>query len=137
MTPYRFDITHRSNGSYVVRCGGLSASSDRGLARLLVEDDAPDGPIDAGPVGKTHWTTPSLHLFAAGTLSEGDRGFERGIYTVHPKAENQTMHPTLQHAVSRLRAARQATSGGGGATPLPADKEKPLAPLPDALGETT
>lgn len=88
MTPHRFDIQHRSNGSILVRCGSLTSDSERGLARLMVEDDAPDGPIEAGPVGKLNWMFRSLHRFAAGCVGRWEEG----------------LHPALQAAVVTLRA---------------------------------
>ena len=92
MTPYRFDIEHRSNGSYVVRCGGLSASSEAVLARRLVEDDAPDAPIEGGRVGKADWTFHSLHRFAVGAVKAGE----------------DCLYPALQAAVVARAAALAA-----------------------------
>ena len=92
MTPYRFDIEHRSNGSCVVRCGGLSASSEATLARRMVEDDAPDRDIEGGRVGKLDWAVRSLHRFATGAVKAGE----------------DCLHPALQAAVVQLGAARAA-----------------------------
>lgn len=103
---YRFDIQHNATGSFTATCGEHSAGSERALARKLVETDAPDGPIEGGTPGKTEWTAPSLHMLAASTLNETDKGFVRGIYAIHPMASNQQMHPALQRAVSNLLAAR-------------------------------
>ena len=98
MPPHRFDIEHRSNGSYVVRSGDLSADNERTLARRMVEDDAPDGPIEGGREGKLDWTFPSLHRFAAGAVGRWEEG----------------VHPALQAAVVRIRdefAQRRAARG--------------------------
>jgi hypothetical protein len=97
MTPHRFDVEHRSNGSIVVRCGDLSADSERGLARRLVEEDRPDAPIEGGRPGKLDWTHRSLHRFAADGVAprEADQTPER-------------LHPTLAAAVTALRAERRA-----------------------------
>lgn len=92
MTPYRFDITHRSNGSYVVRCGDLSADNERTLARRLVEDDAPDHDIEGGRLGKMDWTFHSLHRFAVGAVKAGE----------------DCLHPALQAAVVARAAALAA-----------------------------
>lgn len=91
----RFSLTHLSAGRLSVRCAGLEAATERGLARLLVEDDHPDAPIEAGRDGTTDWTFPSLHRFAAGavTAAEAERTPER-------------LHPALRAAVVALRAAK-------------------------------
>lgn len=100
MTPHRFDIQHRSNGTYVVRCGDLTSDNERTLARRLVEGDAPDGPIEGGREGRSDWTFPSLHRFAAGAVGRWEEG----------------LHPALQAAVVTLRAEfaqRRAARGRG------------------------
>jgi hypothetical protein len=109
---YRFDITHYGNGTMTVECQGHTASSERVLARVLVESGAPDGTVDVGRVGKRDWTVSSLHAFAAGTLAEGDKGFTSGVYSPYPP---RVLHPALGHAVSALvtrrRAAFEARTG--------------------------
>ena len=109
---YRFDITHYGNGSVTVMCQEFTASSERVLARLLVESGAPDGSVEAGRVGTRDWTAPSLHAFAAGTLAEGDKGFTSGVYAPYPP---RALHPALGHAVfalvTRRRAAFEARTG--------------------------
>ena len=109
---YRFDIQHHTNGSLTATCAGHSANSERALARKLVEAGLPDGPMGAGRPGKTDYTVASLHHFAAGTLSEGEKGFTRGIYAPYPPRE---MHPALQHAISR-----RVEAGKNGASALAA-----------------
>lgn len=101
---YRFDIQHHTNGNITVASAGHSANSERGLARKLVEAGLPDGPIEAGRIGRRDYTVASLHHFAAGTLTEGERGFHRGIYAPYPPRE---MHQALQHAISRRVEARK------------------------------
>jgi hypothetical protein len=109
---YRFDITHYGNGSVTVMCQEFTASSERVLARLLVESGAPDGSVEAGRVGTRDWTAPSLHAFAAGTLTEGEKGFTSGVYAPYPP---RALPPGLEHAVSALvtrrRAAFEARTG--------------------------
>ena len=124
MSTYRFDIQHHTNGSITATCDGHSASSERALARKLVEADAPDGPIEAGRPGHRDYTVASLHHFAAGTLTEGEKGFQRGIYVPYPARE---MHPALQHAVSSRVEARKNRLSGSAATPGPDSGKKPLA----------
>lgn len=108
---YRFEIEHRTDGSCVHRCNGQQHLDARGLARLLVESGAPDGTVEAGPEGKRYWTFPSLHAFAAGRLTEGEKGFRLGIYAPYM---DRTMHPALERAVSRATVARKNRVDGGG-----------------------
>jgi hypothetical protein len=95
MPPYRFDITHSTAGRYTMRCGCLEADSEWGLARKLVEDDAPDAPIEAGREGRLDWTFPSLHRFAVGAV-RGSEGVD------HP----ERLHPALMAAVVATAVAR-------------------------------
>lgn len=113
---YRFDIQHHTNGSLTATCGRHSANSERGLARKLVEAGLPDGPVGAGRPGKTDYTVASLHHFAAGTLSEGEKGFTRGIYAPYPPRD---LHPALRHAISRRVEAGKNGASGVLATPAP------------------
>ena len=113
---YRFDIQHHTNGSITATCAGYSATSERALARKMVEAGLPDGTIEAGRTGITDYTTPSLHHFAAGTLSEGEKGFVRGIYAPYPPRD---LHPALQHAVSRrVEAVKNGVSRRAAPTAL-------------------
>jgi hypothetical protein len=118
---YRFDIQHHANGSITATNAGHSANSERGLARKLVEAGLPDGPIEAGRPGCRDYTVASLHHFAAGTLSEGEKGFQRGIYAPYPPRE---MHPALQHAISRRVEAVKNGVSGNLATPAPEGVQK-------------
>jgi hypothetical protein len=102
---YRFDTEYRSDGSCLHRCGEHQHRDARALARLLVESDAPDGPVESGPPGKRHWTTASLHAFAATTLEDGDAGFKNRVWRPYPPRE---VHPALQDAVSRVDGQRRA-----------------------------
>jgi len=95
MAPYRFTVTHVSGGRLFVRCGGAQANSERGLARALVEQDFPDRPIVAGRAGRCDWTFPSLHRFAAATVSARD------LYT-----NPERLHPALRTAAVTLHASR-------------------------------
>lgn len=111
---YRFDIEHYSNGNITVASAGHSANSERGLARKLVEAGLPDGPIEAGRIGRRDYTVASLHHFAAGTLSEGEKGFTRGIYAPYPPRD---LHPALQHAISRrVEAGKNGVSASAAPT---------------------
>jgi len=96
---HRFDTTFHSNGSYTLRCAGLEATTERALARRLVESDMPDGPIEGGRVGHLDWTFPSLHRFAAGAVTPSE-------LEVTP----ERLHPTLRAAVVALRAAKKVTA---------------------------
>ena len=95
--PLRFTVTHLAAGRFVIRCAGIEATSEWGLARLLVEADFPDMPIEAGRAGKVDWTFPSLHRFAVGAVGpkEADVTPER-------------LHPTLRASVVAMRAERAA-----------------------------
>jgi len=111
---YRFDIEHHSNGSHTATCGKRSANDERKLARQIVEAGLPDGPLGVGRPGRTDYTVASLHHFAAGTLSEGEKGFTRGIYAPYPPRE---MHPALQHAISRrVEAGKNGVSASAAPT---------------------
>ena len=125
---YRFDIQHHSNGNITATCGKRSANDERKLARMIVEAGLPDGPLGVGRPGRTDYTVASLHAFAATTLTESDRGFSHGIYAPHPE-HGEAMHPALKHAVAALRERRKTASGGGGATHVAGEGEKPLAAL--------
>lgn len=109
---YRFDVTHRSNGTMAVSCDDCTAASERTLARMMVELGVPDAPVEGGRHGKRDWTAPSLHRLAAGTITEGERGFAHGIYAPYPPRD---MHPELQHAIEQATAARQARVKRGAA----------------------
>lgn len=108
---YRFDVAFRSDGACRFTCNGHRHADMHGLARAIVEADAPDGRVEGGRPGKRDWTAPSLHALAAGTLSEGEKGFTRGIYQPYPP---RAMHPALEHAVSRATVARKNRVGAGG-----------------------
>ena len=100
MTPYRFDAFHRGNDDWTFACLDLTADSARNLARLLVESDFPDGPVEGGRLGRLDWSYPSLHRFAASGVAG-------------PDAERwpERLHPALRAAVVALgvlRAARRA-----------------------------
>jgi hypothetical protein len=55
----------------------------RKLARLLVENAEPDGPVEAvGPAGDVRYTVGSLYAFAKGTIVENPRLGVRAYTTV-------------------------------------------------------
>lgn len=96
---YRFDFEHRSSGALVVRCNGMAADSEHGMARLLVECDFPDGPIEAGVVGRLHYTVRSMHAFAAAGVAAAE-------------VDSGCLHPTLRAAhVELWDRRRQAEKG--------------------------
>lgn len=102
---YRFDVTYLRGGTgdaLTVSCAGLEADQAWRLARRMVEDDMPDGPIEAGREGKVDWTFPSLYQFAASAvpLQEVQRTPER-------------LHPPLRASVVALWAARAARKAEG------------------------
>lgn len=101
---YRFDTTFRSNGSAVVRYDHRAAPDARTLARMLVEDGEPDGEVVGGREREIDWRCSSLHGMAARTLSEGDKGFVRGIYAPYPV---RPLHPALQAAVDAAHEAKR------------------------------
>jgi hypothetical protein len=127
---YRFDITHHGTGTMTVECQGHTAGSERVLARVLVESGAPDGAVEAGRVGKLDWTAPSLHVVAAGTLSEGDKGFTSGVYAPYPP---RVLHPALGQAVFALSAKRRAAFEDRVARGIAAKTQKALTATPRGL----
>lgn len=68
--------TDRKTAADVAECGGLRATSSRfcaarKLARLMVENGAENGPVEArGADGELRYTVKSLHAFAKFTLTE-------------------------------------------------------------------
>jgi len=121
---HRIDIAFRSNGSVIATAGDHTADSDRALARKMVEAGLPDGPVEIGRPGQTDMRAPSLHLFAAGTLSEGDAGFSKGIYAPYPMRD---LHPALDRAIAALREARKTASDALAAGAAAAKAHKALA----------
>jgi hypothetical protein len=99
---YRFDLTHRSDGSAPATCGEHHARDARSLARAMVNAGCPDAPLEAGRPGSTDYRAPSLHAFAAMSLSEGDRGFRLAVYAPRPESQ---VSPALQDAISRCAVA--------------------------------
>ncbi len=93
MTPYRFDVIFLPSDAYRVRCGDVHGTTLRGLARLLVEGDAADGPIEGGRHGRVDWTVASLHRFAAG-----------GVPVKEATQQLDALHPALRVAVVQVRA---------------------------------
>lgn len=100
MTPYRFDAFHHGNDDWTFACADLTADSEKKLARLLVENDFPDGPIEGGRLGRLDWTYPSLHRFAASAIAPTDA--ERWPERLHPALRAAVV------ALGALRAARRA-----------------------------
>lgn len=102
-TRYRFDVTPRPGGKSRFTCDDIESPSAHGLARAMVEIGAVDAPVEVGRAGRVDWTSASLHMLAARTLSEGDKGFTRGVYAPFPPRD---LHPALAAAVAREHAKR-------------------------------
>ena len=121
---HRINIAFRSNGSVIATAGDHTADSDRALARKMVEAGVADGPVEIGRLGQIDMRAPSLHLFAAGTLSEGDAGFSHGIYAPWPVRE---INPALERAIAALREARKTVFDNRAARVAAGRAQKPLA----------
>lgn len=124
---YHFTVEHLPAGRTRFVFGGHQADSEHALARRMVEADMPDAPVTGGRPGCVDWTVGSLHALAAATLSEGERGFSRGVYTPHPSAADRGMHPALDRAVCALRERRKMAFEARGGRVGAAEGEKPLA----------
>ena len=78
--PYQFIIsTDPKTAADVASCDGFTARSSRScaarvLARMLVDAEYADGPIEArGTDGRLRYTARRLHAFAAKVLAENPR----------------------------------------------------------------
>ena len=100
MQPHRFTVTYPAGGTgaaVLFRCAGHEADSEWRLARILVEHDAPDAPIEAGREGMIDLTFPSLHQFAIGAVSSRELS-----------DAPERLHPALKAAwVAALRARQR------------------------------
>lgn len=122
---YRFDIAYRSDGGVRVTCSNDAHHSERGLARKLVNDGAPDGPIEAGRVGRVDYRVASLHAFASRRMVERDAGGLHVVpYEPHPHAQ---VSPALQHAISASLARVKNRRKAATASPAPECVENALA----------
>lgn len=99
--PLRFTVTHLTAGRFVVRCAGIEATSEWGLARLLVEADFPDLPIEAGRAGKVDWTFASLHRFAVDAVTSQEL-----------LQRPERLHPALRASVAAMLAERAQRAKG-------------------------
>ena len=96
MIVYRIETSFGSAGSCRFSHSDMAAPSLPRLARLMVEDDMPDGPVEGGRAGRLDWTARSLHHLATQSVAAKELA-----------EHSEQLHPTLLAAVVSLQAKRR------------------------------